>query len=384
MRILQVHNHYQQAGGEDVVAASERRLLTEAGHSVDGFIVHNDTIQSLPDRLAASFRVVWSRPSYEAVRARIRSFRPDVVHVHNFFPLISPSVFDACRAEGAPVVMTLHNYRLICPGALLLRRDRICEKCVAGSPYWGAVHRCYRGSALGSLAVATMVDVHRRRGTWHKKVDRLIALTEFARGKFIEAGLPAGKIVVKPNFVEDPVQPGERLDGPRHGALFVGRLSPEKGVQILIDAWKGVNYPLRIVGTGPLEAEIRGKAPENVSFLGQCDRMRVDAEMRRAAFLVMPSTWYEGLPMTLVEAFAWDLPVVASRIGALEELVEEQATGLTFEAGNPADLRRAAYEMITRPIPRGNCRRYFFNHYSAAANLARLEAIYRGVNGAYP
>ena len=223
--VLILHNHYQQAGGEDAVAAGERALLREHGHEVHLHSVSNDAIQGLWVKTVTAWRTPYSQWGRRETTRIINETAPDIVHVHNFFPLLSPSVYDACLDAGVPVVQTLHNYRTICPGSLLMRDGKLCEDCIQGTPYQGALHGCYRDSRLGSLAVARMVDTHRRRGTWENKVDRFIALTEFARGKFVQAGFPAQKIVVKPNFVEaaEPGPPadaeGESSEGPRWGAF---------------------------------------------------------------------------------------------------------------------------------------------------------------------
>ena len=221
-----------------------------------------------------------------------------------------------------------------------------------------------------------MIDVHRRAGTWHDRVDRFIALTEFQKRKMVAAGLPEHKLAVKPNFLAaPPAVTMPRLE-PRFGALFVGRLAPEKGVSFLVEAWRSVDYPLTIVGDGPLAAALRRDASDQVTFLGHQDRTRVLEEMRKAAFLVMPSLWYEGLPMTLVEAYAAGLPVLASDLGAMAELVQPGVTGWTFAAGNANVLQIALARMIDHPPPSESCRQRFEDRYTAAVNLPQLEAIY--------
>ncbi len=376
MRILFIHNTYQQSGGEDAVVSGETKLLRSAGHNIQVYLFDNSKVRTFGDKIITSVQASWSWRSYQLITARIHSFRPDIVHVHNFFPLVTPAVFAACNDAGVPVVLTLHNYRLTCAAAILLRNGEICEKCVTGSAWWGAVHRCYRGSLAGSIAVARMIDVHRRAGTWHDRVDRFIALTEFQKRKMVAAGLPEHKLAVKPNFLAaPPAVTMPRLE-PRFGALFVGRLAPEKGVSFLVEAWRSVDYPLTIVGDGPLAAALRRDASDQVTFLGHQDRTRVLEEMRKAAFLVMPSLWYEGLPMTLVEAYAAGLPVLASDLGAMAELVQPGVTGWTFAAGNANVLQIALARMIDHPPPSESCRQRFEDRYTAAVNLPQLEAIY--------
>ena len=236
MHVLQVHNTYQQAGGEDVVVSSEQALLKKYRHQVSQYFVSNDLINGAFQKIITAFQTPYSPEAKKRFAREIAALGPDIVHVHNTFPLLTPSIYDACREAGVPVVQTLHNYRNICANALLMRNGRPCEDCIGGSPYQAVLHRCYRGSRMGSLAVARMIDVHSRKGTWNTKVDRFIALTEFAKAKFIEAGFRETQIAVKSNFVElsethmtDPI--------PRNSALFVGRLSEEKGIHTLLRAW---------------------------------------------------------------------------------------------------------------------------------------------------
>ena len=231
-----------------MVVANEAKILLDHGHDVRMWSLRNAEIAGVSSRIVTAFRAPYSMKTRKQVRAVVDDFAPDLVHVHNFFPLLTPSVYDACREAAVPVVQTLHNYRTICAGALLLRDGRPCEDCIGGSPYQGALHGCYRGSRPGSLAVARMIARHRRQGTWQTKVDRFIALTEFAKAKFGEAGFPKDKIAVKPNFVEDVK--ADASDMPRSGALFVGRLSPEKGISTLLRAWSSLEIPLRIAGDG--------------------------------------------------------------------------------------------------------------------------------------
>ncbi len=379
MRILQVHNAYQQAGGEDAVVANEGVLLSANGHDVRLWSVDNVAITGPWAQLRTAWQVPYSHTARCQLGRVIAEFAPDVVHVHNFFPLITPSVYDACRDAGVPVVQTLHNYRTICAGALLLRDGRPCEDCIGGSPYQGALHGCYRGSRLGSLAVARMIARHRGQGTWRTKVDRFIALTEFARAKFGEAGFPAEKIAVKPNFVEDG---GTRApEGDRHGALFVGRLSPEKGIGTLLAAWRDLDAPLRIAGDGPLLSMARGTASPNVMPLGNLPPEAVNQEMARAAFLVMPSQSYEGFPMTLAEAFCRGLPVIASRLGAMAEIVEDRVTGLHFAPGDAHDLAAKARWAADHPEEMrrmgANARRVYVERYAPEVNYEKLLAIYQ-------
>ena len=376
MKILLAHNYYQQAGGEDVVVANEMALLSVHGHEVKLYKDSNDRIAGVWAATKAAWRAPYSRDSRDCFAGLLGEFAPDVVHVHNFFPLLTPSIYDACRQARVPVVQTLHNYRTICAGALLMRGGHVCEDCIGGSPYRAALHGCYRGSRMASLAVARMVDTHRRRGTWATKVDRFVALTEFAKGRFVAAGFPADRISVKPNFVEDKAQEA----GPRGGALFVGRLSAEKGVHTMLRAWDGLDVPLRVAGDGPLLDEVHGAGISNLTALGAIPPGSVADEMARAAFLVFPSEWYEGFPMTLVEAFCQGLPVIASRLGSMAEIVEDGVTGLHFTPGDAADLAakvRWAVDHAQDMRRMGeNARRVYEEKYTPEANYRQLMAIY--------
>ncbi len=377
MRVLQAHNLYRQYGGEDAVLANEQALLANNGHETRLFSVSNEAVAGAWAMASAAWSAPYSRRSREAMAREIAEFAPDLVHVHNFFPLLTPAIYDACRAAGVPVVQSLHNFRTICAGALLMRDGKPCEDCIGGTPYQAVLHGCYRGSRLASLMVARMVATHQRQRTWQTKVDRFIASTsEFARGRFIAAGFPEEKIVVKPNFIED-----RKINGVlREGALFVGRLSPEKGLHTLLRAWDGLDMPLRIAGDGPLLSDVKGADNPNVRVLGGLELESVDREMARAAFLVFPSEWYEGFPMTLVEAFCQGLPVIASRLGAMVEIVEDGHTGLHFTPGDEADLAAKVRWADTHPEEMrrmgANARRDYEDKFTPEANYPQLMAIY--------
>jgi glycosyltransferase involved in cell wall biosynthesis len=378
MKILLVHNKYQQYGGEDSVLTCEEKLLAANGHECSKSLIANHCVTGFAKKLIVAAKASWSDFGCKFVAQAIIRFQPDIVHVHNFFPLLTPAVYDACNEAGVPVVQTLHNYRTICPGALLMRNGKICEKCITGSPYQAVLHRCYRNSFPGSWAVARMVAFHRKKKTWQNKVDRFIALTEFARHKFIEAGFPANKIVVKPNFYD--CKGGGSESASEKGALFVGRLSREKGVATLLEAWKSLNISLRIAGEGPLDMS-SGHKNKCITFLGHLSGNQVSLEMSKAAFLVMPSEWYEGFPMVLVEAFALGLPVVASRLGGMAEIVEDGVTGLHFEPGNPRDLVEKVKWMHDHPEQcrqmGQNTRRVYEEKYTPEKNYEMLMEIYQ-------
>ena len=377
-RVLIVHNRYQQPGGEDAVVDAEEALLRQRGHVVHRYGRHNDDIGALGrlGRLALARDTVWSGRTVDEVGALLERFRPDVVHAHNTFPLISPSLYTAARRAGVPVVQTLHNFRLLCPQAMLLREGRICEDCVGRVPWRAVAHRCYRQSAPQSAVVATMLQVHRAAGTWRDQVTLYIALNDFCRAKFVQGGLPAERLRVKPNFIDLPKPPVQR----RAGLLFVGRLSEEKGIDVLARALALTppDIAVSVAGEGPLRQLL--EAQPRVALLGRVEPEQVYEHMRRATALVMPSIWYENFPRTVVEAFANGLPVIASRLGAMADLIEDGQTGLLFQPGDAADLaaklQRAASHPEEMARMGAQARRHYDRHLTGESTYRQLQAIY--------
>ncbi|MFO0805460.1 MAG: glycosyltransferase [Gemmataceae bacterium] len=382
MKLLLCHNYYQQRGGEDESFEAEARVLEENGHEVVRYTVHNDSIKDM-GRFAIARKTLWNRASYRELRSLIRTERPDVMHCTNTFPLISPSAYRAARVEGLPVVQSLRNYRMLCPGALFLRNGRVCEECLGKSVPWpGVKHGCYRDSRAASAVVASLNVLHRGLGTWRRGVDLYFTLTEFAKRKFVEGGLRADRIVVKPNCVNPDPGPGTGRGG---YAIFAGRLSAEKGIDTLLAAWSRLKSPLRlkIVGDGPLEAQVRRVAQQNpnIEYLGRKPLPELLELIGEAACLVMPSVWYETFGRTIIEAYAKGTPVIASRLGAMAELVDETRTGKLFAAGDDADLAVAVEQLLADSTAlarmRTEARREFESKYTPAANLTQLLAIYR-------
>jgi glycosyltransferase involved in cell wall biosynthesis len=398
MKIAMVHNTYQQPGGEDVVFQQECANLSRAGHEVVLYQRSNFEIDKLSafGRLALPKNTIWSAATRREFGALLERERPDVVHVHNTFVMVSPSIYAACRDHHVPVVQTLHNFRLLCPGATLYRDGQICEDCLAGSLWSSVRHNCYRDSKSASATVALMLATHRRLGTWRDAIDRYIALTEFSRDKFISAGFAAHKIAVKPNFVgSDPGPRTETRDDTHdetHGfALFAGRLSPEKGLATLLDAWErlAVRCPLQIVGDGPdraeLESRVRDRNIQGVTFRGSIPRAETLALMKTARFLIAPSTWYEGFPMVIAEALACGAPVICSRLGAMQEIIADGVTGLHFTPGDGEDLARKVAHACNNPYELAamsrSARRDYERHYTAERNYELQMEIYREARG---
>jgi glycosyltransferase involved in cell wall biosynthesis len=385
--VMLVHNFYQQRGGEDSVVEAELRLLNKAGHRTATFFRHNQEIgdYSWWAKGMLGVRAVWSQDSAREMRSALQREKPDLVHFHNFLPLLSPALYYVCKDVGIPVIQTLHNYRLLCPSATLYRDGKVCEDCLGKLVPWpGIVHKCYRQDRLASAAVGAMITTHELIGTWKGVVDRYIALTEFARRKLSENGIPGHKIVVKPNFL-DP-DPGAKKG---HGeyALFIGRLSPEKGVRTLFDGWRRLKtpVPLVIVGEGPCEPDVIAACRElpSIQWSGHMAKDKVIEAMKRARFLVLPSECYESFPLALVEAFGCALPLVASDLGAMSELVDDGRTGLTFRASDPGDFAAKVDWAWSHPWELEQmgreARGEFEAKYTASANHETLLAIYNQV-----
>ena len=392
LKVLVVHNEYQFPGGEDEVVRQEKNLLLAAGHTVIEYRRRNDEIAdyALLAKAILPMRTIWARDSCWELRRSLQEHRPDLVHFHNTFPLISPAAYYVCREAGIPVVQTLHNYRLFCPAGTFFRDGRPCEECTEHSLWRGVRYRCYRRSWAATATTASMLVFHRLRQTWTTQVDCYIALTEFARRKFIEAGLPGNKILVKPNFVHP--DPGTR-DRAGDYAVFVGRLSPEKGLRALLFGWERLRnrIPLRIVGDGPLreslEAEKSQRGLSSLSFEGWASHEEVLEVVKGARFLVFPSECYETFSMAIAEAFACAVPVIAPRLGAMAELVEDDRTGLHFTPGDPEDLAARAAWAWTHPEEMQamgrEARAEYEAKYTAERNYQMLMDIYQRARRAH-
>jgi glycosyltransferase involved in cell wall biosynthesis len=385
MNILVLHNTYQQPGGEDVVVAQETSLLETNGHKVHAYTRSNNEcdVSSFARRLGLVTRIISANDSKIAVRDLVRRTKPDVVHAHNTFAMISPAVYEVCQDEDVPVIQTLHNYRLLCPSSTLYRDGNCCEECVSHGLLRSVRHACYRDSHLMSGVIALMLKIHAARQTWHRQIDAYVAISDFVRDRFVDAGFPAEKIYVKPNFV-DP-DPGERSH-PGEYALFVGRLSVEKGLLTLLEAWERLPsaVPLIIVGDGPLrpqlEAKVVDKGLRSVRLVGRLRREDAYAAMKRAAFLVVPSNWYEPFGLVIAEAFACGTPVLGASVGAIQVMVDDHVTGLHFAHGDSSDLAAKVTWAWTHPQALAEmgrtARRAYEARYTPAENYQSLMKIY--------
>ena len=386
MKILVAHNTYQRAGGEDTVFETECAMLVHAGHEVIKWEVHNDTIDTSNPLKAinVAIKTIWNWHSYAVMRSLIRTHHPDIVHFHNTFPLISPSVYWACKKEDVPVVQTLHNYRLCCLNAYLFQNGSVCEKCLGKTSWRGVRYRCYRDSLSASMTLFMMLMIHRILRTWTRKIDAYIVLTEFGRQKMIETGLPKENIFVKPNAIDmtevqefrssgvqnEEITPAllSHLSAGGELVLYAGRLSSEKGVDVLLRAWKIFTSARRetcatlvIAGDGNERQNLEALAkrlgltvharsfdggkdaattitPFSVIFTGHLTHDHLRALRQTAAVFVVPSLWYETFGMGIVESFAQGVPVIVSNIGGQATLVQDGVTGWHFNTGDEANL----------------------------------------------
>jgi glycosyltransferase involved in cell wall biosynthesis len=385
-RVLVAHNAYRQRGGEDGVVEAESSMLRERGHEVELLLRHNDAVEaeSVAGRARALRDCVWSPSGYAGMRAAIERFRPDVVHVHNTLPLLSPAIYWAAAACGVPVVQTLHNFRLACPQAAFLRDGRVCQDCVGRVPLPAVVHACYRGSRSQTFAVAAMLTVHRLAGTWNGKVQRYIALSRFCRDQLVAGGLPFEKIRVKPNFCA--TAPARPAPAPGHARpfLFVGRFTEEKGVHLLAEALR-TDDRLECValGDGPARAALQGTP--RLQLPGWLEAAAVSAHMGRARALVLPSITYEPFALVTVEALAHGLPIIATGVGTPAEIIEDGRTGLLFEPGNARDLAAKMRWALEHPQEMERmgqaAREVHARLYSVQVNYRQLVDIYEDALG---
>jgi glycosyltransferase involved in cell wall biosynthesis len=390
MKILLIHNDYQQAGGERVAVEAQIALLRRHNQELSFFLKDNTEINTYTalQKLGMVPRVVYSSKTYKDVRATVAETRPDVAHIHNVFPLISPAVYRALSDSGIPIVQTLHNFRFLCPNGIFYTKGETCELCKFGNTVNAVLLKCYRNSYSLSALYAFSVGLHRRLGTF-QMIDHFIALTGFTAGKIIESGLAnREKVSILGNFILENIPvPGEyNPKGPY--VVYLGRLSPEKGVDILIRAMSGISgLELKIAGDGPQASELKNLARKlglaHVTFLGNISGNQKWDLLRNAAAAIVPSLVYENLPFTLLESMAVGTPVIASDIGSLPYIIKDSSTGLLFQPGNPDDLREKLLWMTAHPkeaLDLGRNGREFFNkRYSEQAHYNGLMDIYKNV-----
>ncbi len=354
---------------------AEVAMLRSHGHEVEFYHRHNDELKnmSLP---AAALSTVWSQKSVSDLDSLCQRFQPDVIHVHNTLPLISPSLYWAARNRNVPVLQTLHNFRLICPQAMLLRDGKVCEDCVGKSPWRAVTRKCYRDSTLQSAVLSGMLMTHHTIGTYREKITRYIALNDFCKNKFVASGMDPSLFRIKPNFVSSSAHPQWNH---REGGIFIGRLSEEKGLHVLAKAARALtDVPIKIVGKGPLEDEVKTAFPQ--TYIGFKTPQEVEQLLGGAQFLVAPSTCYETFGLVAIEAFAGGTPVIASRHGGLGEIVEDGVTGLLFTPGDANDLAEKIKWAAAHPeemiVMGRRARQVYESKYTPEKNYRMLMEIY--------
>jgi glycosyltransferase involved in cell wall biosynthesis len=385
MRILLIHNKYQQKGGENVVFEAECELLEKNGHTVEKILFDNRQIKTGMDKFLAGVKSLYNYESADLVEAAILNFRPDVIHVHNLFPIASPAIFFVAQKYEVPIVATLHNYRLICPSATLFHDGKIYEKSIHHLFPLDAIYQgVYRNSRIQTASVVLMTAVHKILGTWKNKVDRYIVLTDFAKRKFLNSCLdvPADKMVVKPNFTVDP----GAGNYPREDYfLFIGRLTEEKGINTVLECAKNSNVKIKIIGDGPLRAEVEKQAAiyPNIQYLGFQDKETIIDALKRCRALLFTSLWFEGFPMTILEAFAAGTPVICSKLGGPGEIVGNLVSGLHYTPGNVKELGEKIQLLLqdnSMVAKLGKGARYVFEQkYAEDINYQMLLNIYMDV-----
>jgi glycosyltransferase involved in cell wall biosynthesis len=392
VKILLVHNFYGSTApsGENTAFVAEASLLRNRGHSIVEFTRHSDELlhQGLYGTVRGALGTIWNPVSLRKLKSTLRDIRPEIVHVHNTFPILSPSVLYATSDLNIPTVMTLHNYRIGCSAATALRKDEPCTLCLDKKSVLPALrYGCYRDSRIATLPVSLMIALHNAKNTWKKNVDAFITLTEFQREKMAQFGIPEASLFVKPQFLENPPEPlpWQRRESK---AVFIGRLYTAKGIHILIDSWKkwGKNAaPLEIIGDGPMRNELmsaagKSEAAGSISFLGNLSHAEAMRKLSSAKLLILPSLCFEGFPMVVQEAYAYGVPIAASNIGSLPHLIAENRTGTLFTPGNAESLLASVQPLLADDkqlrILGAQAKQEFDSKYTAGKNYDILMSIY--------
>ena len=382
MKILIIHNKYQHQGGEDTVVQQETDLLRE-NYIVDTLFFQNQK------GLKGAFQFlcsIWNIFAAQTLRKKIKSFQPDVIHVHNWHFASGPILFGVAKKLKIPVVYTVHNYRILCPSAILLNDNQIFTDSLHQNFPWSAVQeKVYRDSRFQTFWLAFIVWFHKKIGTWNS-IDKYICLTPFAIELFQQSkiGLGESKFTVKPNFTKNSSELSE-IKRENH-FLFIGRLSEEKGIQTLIDAFKASIHQLRIAGDGPMKEQVLEAQNEfeNIQYLGSLSRKEVKSELHRTQTLIFPSIWFEGMPMTIIESLECVTPVIASKLGAMKSMIQENQNGLHFNPGDSKDLLLKIDQFVAmseeeKKAMRENAFNSFNKNYSVDKQMEYFKEIYQGV-----
>jgi len=385
VKVLMVHNYLRPPSGENTVFEQERQLLESKGHKVVAYTRQNSEIETMrfSERTMLPLRVFWSVTDHEEISRIARREKPDVAHFHNIFPLVSPAAYRACKSAGIPVVQTLHHFRIVCPGALLFREGRVCEDCSGMHFLPGIRHGCYRNSSVQTAGMAAVVLFHRIIRTWQDCVDLYIALSDFALETYRRLGFPSRNFYVKTNFLQNPVEPSAEDEG--YG-IYIGRIGEEKGIPALIDALKeSPEIPFKMIGDGPLTDYLVGRLKEhrldNIEYLGVRSHSECMRYLVKSRFMVLPSQWYEGVPMVLLEAMSAGKPAIVSNIGVLPEMIKDGRNGLVFAPGVTEELSERMKRHYSDPDGAREMgkkgRALFEEKYTREVNYSMLMEAYR-------
>lgn len=383
MKILQIHNQYTKKGGEDTTVVNEKNLLTAKSHQVEQLFFDNGIIKGI-EKIKILYKSIYNQSSRKTLRTKIQNFQPDIIHIHNLFYVASPAILYEAQKHKIPVLITVQNFRLICSGSLLLRNGQVCELCTQKKfPLAGVQHKCFQNSALKTAQLTLTTGIHKILGTWRSKVSAYITLTNFVKNKLVNSSLrlPEEKIFVKPNFAEDKGWAGS--EDRQNFFLFVGRLSHEKGISTLLEASRYIDFPLEIIGDGemkPMVQEFTQHNP-NIVYHGFQGQDFIAEKMKQCKALLFPSVWYEGMPLTLLEAFSTGTPVIISDIDNLNEMVKHQYDGLHFRTGDSKDLAEKIqyFQQNAKPAFYKNARKTYETLYSPEINYQKLMEIYQKV-----
>jgi len=383
MKILQIHNQYTKKGGEDTTVANEKNLLLVKSHQVEQLFFDNGRIKGI-EKMKILYKSIYNQNSTKILRDKIQDFRPDIIHIHNLFYVASPAILYEAQKNKIPVVLTIHNFRLICSGSLLLRNGQVCELCTQKVfPFSGIKHKCFQNSALKTAQLTFTTGIHKILGTWRNKVDAYITLTDFVKKKLFQSSLqlPESKVFVKPNFTED--KGWASAESRDNFFLYVGRLSHEKGIRTLLEASKQIDFHLEIIGDGEMRQMVQAFAQQNPNIIyhGFQGQDFILQKMKSCKALLFPSICYEGMPLTLLEAFSTGTPAIISDIDNLNEMVQHQFNGLHFKTGSSEDLAEKIhyFQQNTTAHYYENARKTYEEKYNPEKNYLRLLEIYNRV-----